>query len=287
MQPLNDLIPPATTIVVLDTSPARNLGYTNTPPPWVTRFAKMASNGYSFSLADNAFAELHSQIASGAITDEQAATMLGHLKIFLNPSLRVLPGKMDITGLIGANARESGWSIEEVRALSAQCWDTLTRASKAAVAKPPSADDELQSEREDWFAIFKKLGEFDETSEPLNEYEHKVLTNALRYLDKSAPKLSPPLSVRRDLQARLLWRQYVRSKKTSEPYDPMSLKKKNDGIDFDLYNYLLLPALIVTTDSGFFEKIADIKSYQKAWFWKPEALAQAWIDGKRPCATWP
>ena len=134
---------------------------------------------------------------------------------------------------------------------------------------------------------FKKLDEFDEPSEPLNEYEHRQLTIALTNCDNTSPTLSPPLSVRWDLKMRLLWRQYVRSKKTMSAYDPTSPKKKNDGIDFDIYNYLLLPALIVATDSGFFEKIEDIKSYQKAWFWKPETLAQAWVDKKRPRAEWP
>lgn len=287
MQPLDDLIPAGTTIVVLDTSPARNLGYTNTPPQWVTNFAEMARNGYSFSLADNAFAELISQIASGAITTQQAVTMLGHLKTFLNPNLPILPGKRDIKALIGAAEENSDWSIEEVRALSARCWGVLNSVSMTAGAKGPSADGDLQTEREDWIAFFTKFGKYKETGEPLNEYEHSHLNLALTSCDDEEPKLSPPLSVRWDLKVRLLWRQYVRSKKASEPYDPTSPKKRNDGIDFDLYDCLLLPALIVATDSGFFEKIADLKSYQKAWFWKPEALAQAWIDGKRPCATWP
>ena len=150
-----------------------------------------------------------------------------------------------------------------------------------------SADNELQSEREAWFAIFEKLGKFDVTSEPLNEYEHSQLTRALTGSDSSVPELSPPLSIRWDLQMRLFWRQYVRSKKTSEPYDPTSPRKKNDGIDFDLFHYFLLPAFVVATDSGFFEKLGDITSFQTGWFWKPDALAQAWVDGERPFPTWP
>lgn len=287
MQPLDDLIPAGTTVVVLDTSPARNLAHASAPPPWVMTFGEMARKGYSFSLSDNAFAELISQVASGAITREQAARMLEQLKTFLSPRLPILPGKRDLYALIGSSEVASGWSIDQVRALSVQSWELLNRANSAVGGKPLSADEELQSERETWFAIFEKLGESDVTNEPLNEYEHGQLTIALTGSDSKVPELSPPLSVRWDLQMRLLWRQYVRSKKASEPYDPTSPKKRNDGIDFDLFHYLLLPALVVATDSGFFEKLVDIKSYQKAWFWKPEALAQAWTAGERPCATWP
>lgn len=93
--------------------------------------------------------------------------------------------------------------------------------------------------------------------------------------------------MRWDLQVRFFWRQYVRSKKEIEPYDPTSRKKRNDGIDFGVFQYLMLPALVVATDKGFFDKIADIKSYQKPWFWKPEDLATAWTSGERPRPIWP
>ncbi|MHB1543224.1 MAG: hypothetical protein ACYCVU_01345, partial [Gammaproteobacteria bacterium] len=51
MQPLDELLPANTTIVVLDTSPARNLIYANDPPSWVETFGNMRNSEYSFSLA--------------------------------------------------------------------------------------------------------------------------------------------------------------------------------------------------------------------------------------------
>lgn len=287
MQPLDQLLPPGKTIVVLDTSPARNLAYVDTIPKWVTTFGLMAQNGYSFSLADNAFAELISQIDSGAITNEQASKMLAHLGTFLNPSLPILPGKRDIYALIGSNEKAADWSIDQVMKLSSRSLEFLNNAKSASEAPSLNAESELQSERDDWFAIFEKLSESEATEEPLNEYSHSQLAIALTSIDSAVPELFPPLSVRWDLQMRLLWRQYVRSKRESEPYDPKSPKKKNDGIDFDLFHYLLLPALVVATDSGFFEKLVDIKSYQNAWFWRPEILAKAWEAGERPNAKWP
>lgn len=287
MQPLDDLLPANTTIVVLDTSPARNLGYANDPPSWVETFINMTNSGYSFSLADNAFAELLSQMTSHAMGVEQAARMLKLLKTFLNPDLPILPGKSDLYALIGSNERASDWSVDQVRSLSIDAWNVLNRSSSATGGRLSSVENELQSEREAWFAFFENLGKRDTTGEPLNEYEHSQLTIALTSSDSKVPELSPPLSVRWDLQIRLLWRQYVRSNRTSKPYDPTSLKNRNDGIDFDLFHYFLLPAFVVATDRGFFEKLSDIKSYQKAWFWKPESLAKAWANGKRPRAIWP
>ena len=75
MQPLNSLIPTAAQIIILDTNVARNLAHTNTTPPWAGIFAEMSRNNYSFSLADNAFAELCTQILSGSLTSEDVLRM--------------------------------------------------------------------------------------------------------------------------------------------------------------------------------------------------------------------
>jgi hypothetical protein len=287
MQPLQHLVPEDTAVVVLDTSPARNLAYGAEPPAWAATFGEMSQGGYSFSLADNAFAELLAQITSGAIKEDEASLMFRRLELFINPSLPVFPGKKDIFALIGSKGLPQDWNIEQVRTLSARSWSCLKAARSSIGEDSQSTELELQDERESWFAIFEKLGKSSDTDEPLNEYESKQLDMALTACDDEDPELSPRLSVRWDLQIRLLWRQYVRSKKLSEPYDPRSPKKVNDGIDFDLFHYLLLPAFVIATDSGFFGKLADIQSYQKAWFWKPEDLGQAWMNGDQPRATWP
>lgn len=287
IQPLNSLIPSDTQIVILDTSAARNLAHTPTTPSWVEIFAKMSRNNYSFSLADNAFAELYAQIVSGSITSEEVLIMKCRLETFLNKKLPILPGKMDISALIGADKPTSNWSTYEVFELSSRAWDFLINASITEASNHTSTNVELQSDREAWISIFEELGKCATTGEPLHEYKHTQLDKAFILIANTAPRLSPPLSIRADLQIRLLWRQYVRSKKRSKAYNPTSPKKKNDGVDFDLYFYFYLPGLIVTTDEGFFKKIEDIDSFQKGWFWKPDDLAQAWSNGKQPRARWP
>lgn len=95
------------------------------------------------------------------------------------------------------------------------------------------------------------------------------------------------MSVRRHLDVLFRFRQSARSVQRKEPYDPKSLKKINDGVDVDLFQYLILPAFVLSEDSFFSSKLEDITSFQKAWLFRPEALAAQWENGLRPQPTWP
>ncbi len=65
------------------------------------------------------------------------------------------------------------------------------------------------------------------------------------------------------------------------------LLRANDGIDFRVYTYLALPALIVAMESGFFSSIESIRSFQISWIKKPDTLADIWKNGIRPAPEWP
>ncbi|MGB8417684.1 hypothetical protein [Paraburkholderia sp.] len=279
------LVPDDQCIVVLDTSPARNLAHVETLPRWVETFAEMANSGYSFSLADGALAELLAQRSSGRIPDAGFEQMIAALARFLNPSLPVLPTKRDIEQMIGATDRADGWS-EEVFDLSNRGWAALQEAKPELGAR---AEASLEEERISWFDLFGDLEDgWTNLGRPtdLDELDHPELYKALAAMDRGTT-IFPPKSIRCDLQVRLLWRQFARSKRLKDPYDPASLKKINDGIDFDLYRYLQLPALVVAEDSGFFGKIENIPSFQRNWFWKPWVLAEAWVNGDKPLPKWP
>ena len=281
MSPLNTLIPTELTIVILDTNPVRNLAHSNECPTWVKVFEDMSQNGYSFSLADGTFAELANQIKHNKISKKEAARMLRLVEMFLNPNLRIFPGKCDIIALLGATATRPDWSVGQVRDLVRQCWEKLKLGEEL------NSNDLLDEERQNWFALFDKLQSLVHSKGPLDEYESPALTIALTHSVEKDTKLSPPLSVRSDLQIRLLWRQYVRSLRKNKAYNPQSPRKINDGIDFDLYNYFLLPAFVVTIDRGCLNGLTDIKSFQKQWFWQPEKLALSWQRGEYPRPTWP
>ena len=100
------IIPSEVCIVVLDTNPARNLAHSLEAPGWVNTFASMAKSGYSFSLADGAFAELLSQRSRGAICDSEFARMIERLEQFLDSRTPVLPGKRDLRAMINARTAD-------------------------------------------------------------------------------------------------------------------------------------------------------------------------------------
>lgn len=293
-RPQRKLIPDEQTIVVLDTSPVRNIGHDGVPA-WVATFADMAKNGYSFSLADGACVELLTAHARGSITDHELATIISAAETYLNPAVPVLLGKVDLMRMIGESSAPSGWEAEALT-LSQRAWQVLKAASSTSPEERIGGEDELQEDRDDWIDAFKKfdaahaewLSKYPdgEAEHPLNEYEHPALDAALDHLAAGSQTPPPTMAERQDLQMRYIWRQWVRTRKEKHAYDPSSPKKVNDGIDLDLYRYLMLPALVVADDGGFHQRIADIKSPQREWFWRPQALADAWTRGERPRPAW-
>lgn len=123
-------------------------------------------------------------------------------------------------------------------------------------------------------------------NEPLDQYKHDLLNEELADLAASGRNAHPTMAMRLDLQMRYIWRQWVRTRQKKDGYDPTSEKRSNDGIDLDLYSYLMLPAFVVADDKGFHERLSDIKSDQRRWFWRPQELADAWERGERPRPIW-
>lgn len=280
------VIPDDQCIVILDTNVARALAYGTEVPHWVNTFALMAEQGYSFSIGDATFAELIAQRNEGRITDTGYAQMTFALEKFINKKIPVLPGKKDVVRMIGAKPSDPNWSEEDVFRLAQAAWEKLRLAS---IENDQTASELLQEERNDWVEIFKVMDAVWESSDKtpeLHETEHEQLQIALNSADHGECVV-PSMAVRADLQTRLLWRQFVRCKKAIGPYTPESAKKANDGIDFDFYRYLALPALVVSEDTGFFSRLDNITSFQKQWFYKPQGLADAWARGDRPLPEWP
>ncbi|WP_122572979.1 hypothetical protein [Pseudomonas viridiflava] len=285
------LVPDNKVIVVLDTAPVRELAYAEETPPWVETFAQMAREGYSFSLADGALSELLAQRHRNALSATDCLKILERLERFLSPELPVMLGKRDLSGMLQIN--EDPWDAQECLELSQYALELLKQCAHPA-DKQQSPEWVLQEERDDWVGLFagwqKILDEInaEDPSEPIdvNLLTSGMLDQMARHQDEWS-SLVPAMSVRNHLKNRYMWRQFVRKQKRKNGYDPTSSKKRNDGIDADLYLYLILPALIVTTDGGFFRGLADIESFQKGWFFEAQVLANEWSRGARPAPTWP
>jgi len=283
------LVPDHQIIVILDTSPVRELAFEAEKPSWVKTFSEMACDGYSFSLADSAAAELLNQVRTGATAFAAHQRAIGWVSTFLNPEVRVLPGNMDLDGMIGL---DEDWNVCEARYLAAIAWEMLLDPLKPDAEGRLPFDLLLEEERYEWKSFFARLRHISmlsgldvPKSDPASVMAFlvdRVATN----LDKDT-KVLPPLSIRRHLELRYRIRQYIRTEQTKRPYNPAAKRNRNDGIDINLYYYLMLPAFVVARDGGFYGPLNDIDSFQKTWFMPPERLASEWLAGNRPRPAWP
>lgn len=282
-------------IVVLDTSPVRSIAYESAMPAWVGTFADMSKGGYSFSLADGACIELLTQHARGSITDDELTRIVAATETYLNPEMPVLLGKVDLMRMIGESSAPTGWEADTL-ALSKQVWQRLKSASSTPPEKRISGEAELQEDRDDWIGAFAKfdLGLEEWLSEdpsreeqfPLHLYKHPLLDVQFRSIAARSVHQHPDMAERVDLQMRYQWRQWVRARQEKDGYNPASKRNRNDGVDLDMYRYLMLPALVVAGDSDFHKRISDINSPQLDWFCRPQELADAWTRGECPRPTW-
>lgn len=285
------LIPEDQVIVVLDTVVARKLAYSHEDTSWCETFSRMSSRGYSFSLADSTVAELVEQRYRASLSAKDCSEICRKLETFLNPDIPVLLGKVDLGGMLGLNT--DPWDADESRELSRAAWSAVTRCADSA-APLDSFNQELKDERNDWIAMYEGwqcvLDHLNREA-PDDPIDVNSLTESLLLTMESSQakwgNLIPPMSVRSHLSNRYHWRQFVRMQKEHEPYNPRANNKINDGIDADLYRYLILPAFIVSEDRGFFGGLADINSFQKKWFFRPHALADEWLQGRNPMPLWP
>lgn len=271
--------------VALDTAPIRNLAEMDEPPCWVEIFERMSADGYLFSLADNACLELINQISKGAIDASKHKRMLSSLSRFIDPELPVVLAGKDIIKIIEGESQ--GTVPPEILSFSKKCFSDLGCIKKCS--NLGRLDTILDEFRNEWKKIFKiyvdKRSELD-ASFKLNEYNDECLNCIKSFMDNHF-SMVPSYSVRYDLWLRYTWRQFVRSKNATTPYNPSARKKRNDGIDFTLLDYLALPALVVTEDKGLLSKMQDISSFQRDWIKDPYVLAKSWRAGERPEPKWP
>ncbi len=277
-------------VVVLDTSVARQLAYEG-PAPWVDTFADMVRDGYSFSLADATAAELLIQVRENRTQASKHQQMMCALSRFLNPDLPVLPGRIDLHAMIGCSSEPV--DLRETAFLAQEAWRQLCDPWGPTAVDGESLEQIRDGERREWREWLDRVARVVElywidlsASAPGDVAEH-LASFAAQHVDKCYCATDPPMSVRQHLEMRHRFRQMARTRLPKGAYNPSSAKKKNDGVDVDFYQYLILPAFVLTIDGGFFDALQGIESFQRTWFLRPDALAASWNRGERPQPTWP
>ena len=211
----------------------------------------MREQGYSFSLADHACGELIAQRSRGAITDLEHNRLIRRLASFIDAAKPVMLGEVDVLESIGAIRNRHENSKADASDLSRRGWRMLCEGQASGEELSGNVLDE---DRTVWRTLFEKVESIylaAGSPELRDELNHPILDEVLTSLDRMYD-IDPPISHRMDLRVRYFWRQFVRSKRERQPYDPASRKKRNDGIDFTIYTYLALPALIVAEESDSF-----------------------------------
>jgi hypothetical protein len=276
-------------IVILDTSPARKLAHEDLPD-WVETYVEMSKDGYSFSLADLTGAELIMQFRSGKIPRDGYDEMLKHLRRFLNPNMPIMPGKVDLELMIGIPHMD--YNILETKHLSQQGWHLLNNPELADYSIGPSFEEIREDERSEWIAFLERLSEVSfcmglDISKMKPEDTAEFLASLAEEKLDSGTNLEPPMSVRMHLEIRHRFRQMARTRQKKKAYNPLNNSKKNDGLDVALYKYFILPAFVIAEDSGFFNSLEGINSFQRSWFLKPQELADQWKSALKPKPSWP
>ncbi len=278
--------------IVLDTNAARNLGESEGLPPYLDVLIEMTAAGHVVHLADGAWAELLAQRHRGSLGDVVFERMMTRLVPLLSTEVPVFLSGNDLRGYLGEDMGEPAWTESEFVGTSQRAMALLRAATVLSPnAQLPeghrAAEEVLQEVRDAWIAHFDRmLEELPPTAED-DELGGPTFEAFCRRVDDESDLPHPPMSKRMDLGIRYAWRQHVRKNRERGAYNPASPKKLNDGIDFDLYYFLMLPALLVTDDAGFGAKLDPIESFQRSWIYATARLTQAWRSGTIAAATWP
>lgn len=271
------LIPDSRTIVVLDTCVVRRLKDT---PRWAKVFRAMARNGYCFCLSDVASVEIFNQLSRASIKSREFSRIVKNLRLFLHHEVPILFGKRDLFGMLGFPLGAGSWSEKEARFSSKRAWNLLRHQG---VTDRFIASSLLAEARDEWKELFNKVVAPDDS---LATTESALLADVRRDHDNIC-ECHPPMSTRQDFYGKRLVKLVCSNNLSSGGYNPESKKKKNDGIDIDLFHYQMLPAFILTYDKNIHSGLADISSFQRDWIYRPDDFATEWQHGRRPKLSWP
>jgi len=285
-------------ILVLDTNIFRKLCHET--PDWLQKFIEMSEQEYHFCLCDLALAEIINSMINNAITEAEYRKGISSLSKFISKKTPILPSGIDLSALAGISP-ETKINLNDVIKNLHYAWQVLLRSSsiedfrKGIIVKENgkmkivSFDDQtgieiLLARRADWVENFNQAKPIPPGE--LSSKKEKLLQTMLDGIDADE-SVEPAISVRLDLPVKHFLEKHLHHNKVKDAYNPDSHKKRNDGLDYGLYLYFLLPAMIVSDDGSFYKVLKDIDSYQKNWVWNPNDLGIAWEKGAPIECKWP
>lgn len=284
------IIPEKETIITLDTNIVRNLCYKKYH--WVTDFHNMSNENYNFCLSDYALFEFVNQFIKEKISIDEYKNCIRQLSKFISSKMPILFGMKILIQMTGISkiVSDSEFDPDYWKMYSKVIWKFIKNADNSSYFKYKKIkfsvhnvlyeskldynemESSFQKERVEWIKFINKL-------KKLSKYH--TLNNKPEKITFMKERISEWLfgdssySERVDILAKYMYHFIQNQADFSYPYNPNSQKNKNDGIDFKIIFFIILPSLICSEDR-FIKGFQRLYSYQSKWFYKPLELAEAW-----------
>lgn len=265
--------------------------------PWLEDFKEMAKSGVVFSFADHAMAEIIKQLEEKRFTEAEYVDAITECKSFISPDVPLLPGKKRLGQW--CQAEPVLVELEDHMRYLRACWTLMTSAKTLrefedgieyelrdgtktrAGLSTGSAAKELEKERNRWRARLEIVPANWRTKEISERLE--ILSNDL----DSEIDCTPGLTVRLDAALRNEDQIVELRSLEKTPYNPHSISKENDGIDFNMSYVFMKRILLCTLDGKYRKKIEALNSFQSHWIFSPETFVDAWKARTLLRVIWP
>jgi hypothetical protein len=266
--------------------------------PWLEDFKAMAKSGVIFSFADHALAEIIKQLEEGRFTEAQYVQAMTAFQDFISPEIPLIPGKRRLAQWCQSDPDlvELENHLRHLRA----CWSLMTRSKtlkefedgveyelqggekKKASFNPGQPAQRLEEERTKWRNRLTTVSS-DWNKRPIAERLKSLASD----LDSETTACAPSLTSRLDAALRHEDRIVGLRSLEKTPYNPFSVIRENDGIDFNMTYVFLKRIFLCTLDGKYRKVIEDLDSYQSTWIFSPQALVDTWKSGKLTLPKWP
>lgn len=241
--PISQLLGADPKVVVVDTFVLRELMHApkGSEPFWYRTFVEAKNDGFNFCLSPYALLELANQLKSQRVSQSELLAGVELANKFIESRLPVCPDWRAVLFLAGLNPTYVD-RVENVAAMSKELWNMLVEPGRHSQLMATSISTELEEVRNRHRATIARV-KTDLARAPIN---------FKRASDAILAKLGGELSLSEQHSARLrvvvaLSAHFAEaSLQGATPYNEVSEKRRNDGIDRWLPLVLMLPAFLIT-----------------------------------------
>ena len=281
--------------IILDTNIIRNLCYKDYY--WINDFEKMSKEHYQFCLPDYALFEFINQFANESKDMIPLANFqkgIEQISRFISKDFPVLFGNNKIFKQTGfkVDTHSKNNDPSYYKEFSKAIWNFVTSADNSSFFKNNKMtfsvnlnkyeskleidliEQTFQKQRDQWTdyikTLIEKVAPYHNPKDQIDEFSF-IRKRMSEWIFERSDCIE-----RVDIISKYIY-SFILNSNIKNKYNPESNKNKNDGIDFNIIFFHLIPSIICSEDR-FIRKFQNFQSYQNSWFYKPSELAQAWAS---------